>query len=40
MKSLLPVRFRNYDFSPVIVAAGFTFAVGIIAYGSMFGRIL
>ncbi|MGH6806671.1 MAG: hypothetical protein ACREEJ_07485 [Ensifer adhaerens] len=40
MKSLLPVRFHAYDFSPMFVAAGFTLAIAIIVYGSYFGRIL
>ncbi|WP_312364161.1 hypothetical protein [Ensifer sp.] len=40
MKSLLPARLHNYDFSPIFVASGFTLAVGIIIYGSLFGRIL
>ncbi|MGF6176247.1 hypothetical protein ABIE33_004559 [Ensifer sp. 4252] len=40
MKSLLPTRFHNYDFSPIFVGAGFTLAIAVIAYGSLFGRVL
>lgn len=40
MKSLLPARFHDYDFSPMFVTAGFTLAIAIIVYGSFFGRIL
>ncbi|WP_457580639.1 hypothetical protein [Ensifer canadensis] len=40
MKSLLPIRYHDYDFSPLFVGAGFTLAIAIIAYGSLFGRIL
>ncbi|MBP1872866.1 hypothetical protein LPJGGPFB_05596 [Ensifer adhaerens] len=40
MRSLLPARFQDYDFSPIFVGAGFTLAIAIIAYGSLFGRIL